>query len=78
MSDEKLIKKFLTDQRHINVDDCDGLLRKHGYDYHKNAGSHRVYHKKGSISITVVVPKGTRYIKSLYVKQIVKDLKLED
>ena len=77
MSDEKLIKKFLTDQSHISVDDCDSILRMHGYDSHKKSGSHRVYHKKGAISITVVVPKGTRYIKSPYVKQIIKDLKLE-
>ena len=74
---EKLIRKFLTDDRHITMDDCDKLLTAYGYFLHKSGGSHRVYHKKGFISITIVAPKGTRYIKSPYVKQIIKDLKLE-
>jgi len=75
--DEKLIRKFLADDRHITIDDCDRLLRDYGYVLHKSGGSHRVYHKKGFISITVVAPKGTKHVKSPYVKQIIKDLKLE-
>jgi predicted RNA binding protein YcfA (HicA-like mRNA interferase family) len=77
MSDEKLIKKFLTDERHITFDDCKCLLSNYGYILHKSAGSHRIFHKKGSGFIIVIIPKGTKYIKSPYVKQIVKDLKLE-
>jgi len=77
MGDEKLIKKFLTDKSHITVNDCDILLKNHGYELHKSRGSQRVYHKKGSTPITVINPKGTKYIKSPYVKQIIKDLKLE-
>jgi predicted RNA binding protein YcfA (HicA-like mRNA interferase family) len=77
VKDEKLIRKFLTDDRHISVDDCDKLLVDTGYTLHKSGGSHRVYHKKGSISITVIVPKGTKYVKSPYVKRIIEDLKLE-
>lgn len=77
MSDEKLIQKFLTDERHITMDDCERLLERYGYVLHKSSGSHRIFHKKGSISIIVVAPKGTKYIKSPYVRQIIKVLKLE-
>jgi predicted RNA binding protein YcfA (HicA-like mRNA interferase family) len=77
VKDDRLIKKFLADERHITMDDCDRLLRDHDYALHKSGGSHRVYHKKGFVSITVVDPKGTKYIKSPYVKQIIKELKLE-
>jgi predicted RNA binding protein YcfA (HicA-like mRNA interferase family) len=77
VTDEKLIEKFLTEKTHITVDDCDRLLRSNGFEFHKSGGSHRVYHKKGFTSITLVAPKDTKYIKSPYVKQIIKDLKLE-
>jgi predicted RNA binding protein YcfA (HicA-like mRNA interferase family) len=77
MGNEKLIKKFLTDERHITMNDCQRLLESNGYVLHKSGGSHRIFHKKGSISIIVVAPKDTKYIKSPYVKQIIKDLKLE-
>ena len=77
MSIEKLIKKFLNDPQHITEDDCTRLLNYYGYSLHKSRGSHRGFHKKGVISITVVIPKGTRYIKSPYVAEIVRLLKLE-
>jgi len=77
MSIEKLIQKFLTDPRHITGGDCAELVKNYGYVLHKSGGSHRVFHKKGAVSIVVVIPKSTRYIKSLYVKQIIKVLKLE-
>jgi predicted RNA binding protein YcfA (HicA-like mRNA interferase family) len=77
MSEEKLIQKFLTDQKHITEDDCIRLLNNYGYVLFKNSGSHRSFHKRGSFSVTIVVPKGSRYIKSPYVKMIVKVMKLE-
>jgi predicted RNA binding protein YcfA (HicA-like mRNA interferase family) len=77
MSIEKLIKEFLTNQTHITLEDCKRLLENYGYVLHKSGGSHRIFHKNGFVSITVVAPKGTKYIKSPYVKQIIKDLKLE-
>ena len=77
MSIEKLIRKFLTDQTHITLADCKRLLESYGYVLHKSGGSHRIFHKNASISITIVVPKATKYIKSPYVIQILKDLKLE-
>jgi predicted RNA binding protein YcfA (HicA-like mRNA interferase family) len=77
MSIEKLIRKLLTDQTHITENDCIRLLNYYGYTLHKSGGSHRGFHKKGAISITVVIPKGTKYIKSPYVQEISRILKLE-
>jgi predicted RNA binding protein YcfA (HicA-like mRNA interferase family) len=77
-SDEKLIKKFLTDKTHITVDDCDRLLKDYGYDLRKSSGSHRAYHKKGATPIIVVTPKNSKYILSPYVNKIIKDLGLEE
>ena len=75
--DEKLVNKFLTDQKHITVEDCGRLLTAHGYELRKGGGSHRTYHKKGTTPITVVTPKGTKYVYSPYVEKIIKALKLE-
>jgi predicted RNA binding protein YcfA (HicA-like mRNA interferase family) len=74
---EKLISKFLTDKTHITVEDCDRLLTSYGYELHKKRGSHRTYHKKGDIPITVPIPKTRKYILSPYVNKIIKDLGLE-
>lgn len=76
--DEKLIKKFLSDKGHITTDDCSKLLTALGYKLHKSGGSHQVYHKKGETPITVVIPKGGKYIKTPYVNRIIKDLGLEE
>lgn len=77
MKGESLVKKFLTDQKHISVDDCDKLLTLCGYRYHKSGGSHKVYHKRGETPITVIIPKNTKYVKTGYVDKIVKKLNLE-
>jgi len=78
MVNEKLIKKFLTDQNHITVSDCDKLLISNGYEYRKSSGSHKAYHKKGSYPIIIITPKTTKYIKPEYVKRIIKRLDLEE
>jgi predicted RNA binding protein YcfA (HicA-like mRNA interferase family) len=75
---EKLIEKFLTDKFHITVEDCDRLLSHFGYELHKGGGSHRVYHKKGAKSITVVAPKKSKYVITPYVNTIITDLGLEE
>lgn len=75
---EKLIQKFLTDKMHITVEDCGRLLTAYGYELRKGGSSHRTYHKKGARPITVIAPKGTKYIKSVYIELISKYLKLED
>ena len=75
---DKLIKKFLDDSKRITIENCDELLTSFGYELKKGGGSHRTYHKKGARPITVVIPKGTKYIYSVYANLIIKILKLED
>jgi predicted RNA binding protein YcfA (HicA-like mRNA interferase family) len=75
--DEKFVKRFLSG-KNITVDDCERVLILYGYELHKSRGSHKVYHKKGRMPITIVVPKGTKYVKTPYVNNIIKILKLED
>jgi predicted RNA binding protein YcfA (HicA-like mRNA interferase family) len=75
---EKLIEKFLTEQTRITIEDCDRLLADFGYDARKKGGSHRTYHKQNALPITVVIPKGTKYVKASYIKFIARYLKLED
>ena len=77
MTIEKLINKFLIDQTHITVSDCDQLLAVYGFEYRKNSGSHRGYHKKGERPLIVIIPKHTKYVKREYVEKIVKRLSLE-
>lgn len=77
-SSEKLVRKFLTDKTHITVEDCDRLLVAYGYSLHKKGGSHRSYHKKGCKTITIPEPKKSRYVLSPYIRQIVRDLGLEE
>jgi len=75
--EEKLIRQFISKKR-VTVDDCNRVLNIYGYELHKSRGSHRVYHKKGMTPITLVVPKGTKYVKAPYINAIIKILKLED
>ena len=76
-SNDKLIIKFLS-RKNITVEDCDRLLIFYGYEYHKTGGSHRVYHQKGAKSITVVIPKKSKYVNTAYVDLVIKGLKLEE
>ena len=78
MTEDKLIRKFLTDKTHITVDDCDRLLVHFGYHLNKGGGSHRCYHQKGLKPITIVQPKGKKYIGIAYVNRLLKELKLEE
>jgi predicted RNA binding protein YcfA (HicA-like mRNA interferase family) len=75
---KRLIDKFLHDKGHITVDDCDKLLDAYGYKPHKSSGSHRTYHKKGTYSITIVNPKGRKYILTPYVTRLIRDLGIEE
>ena len=75
---ERLVEKFLFDKTHITLEDCDRLLASFDYELRKGGGSHRTYHKKGAAAITVVTPKGTKYVKMIYIKLISKYLKLEE
>jgi len=75
-SNDKLIIKFLS-RKNITVEDCDRLLIYYGYEYHKTGGSHRVYHQKGAKSITVVIPKKSKYVNTAYVDLVIQGLNLE-
>jgi hypothetical protein len=74
---EKLVEKFLTDKTHITVEDCHRLLTGFGYSLRKGAGSHLTFHMQGSHPVTVVAPKGTKYVYLLYVNKVIKELGLE-
>ena len=74
---DKLVNKFLSG-KNITVEDCDRLLIFYGYEYHKTGGSHRVYHQKVVKSITVVIPKKSKYVNTAYVDLVIKGLKLEE
>jgi predicted RNA binding protein YcfA (HicA-like mRNA interferase family) len=78
MSGKEIINKFLNDPTHITIDDCTKLLCDFGYELNKGSGSHRIYHKKNARAITLVAPHGTKYVKSTYIKIIVKLLGLEE
>ena len=73
-----LAKKFVTEPDRVTVDDCRRLLEELGYQRPKKPGSHAVYHKNGAYPITVPTPHSGRYVKSPYVKRIVKLLNLEE
>jgi predicted RNA binding protein YcfA (HicA-like mRNA interferase family) len=68
----------MNDPAHITLDDCEKILGDFGYTLNKGSGSHRVYHKKNARAITIAAPHGTKYIKLVYIKIIIKLLGLEE
>jgi len=79
MSGEKsLIDKFHNEPTHITIEDCVTLLTDFGYQLKKGSGSHRIFHKKNARAITIVAPHGTKYVKSTYIKIIIRLLGLEE
>jgi predicted RNA binding protein YcfA (HicA-like mRNA interferase family) len=76
-SERDLVNKFLTDQSHITIEDCDQLLGIYGYELKKGSGSHRIYHKKNARAIAIVAPHGTKHVKSPYIKLVIRLLGLE-
>ena len=74
--DEKLLKRFLG-KHNVSIDDCHKILIAHGYYLNKSGGSHMTYHKKDAVPVVIVIPKHTKYVLSLYIERIIKDLGLE-
>ena len=74
---QKLVTKFINEPYQITENECERLLNILGYKERKKRGSERVFHKSGSIAINVPTPKKGKYVKSPYVKRIVKKLELE-
>ena len=74
---KKLVRKLVDRPGKISINDVRRLLDYLGYEERKNPGSECVFHKKGKYPITVPTVKG-RYVKSFYVKKIVRILELEE
>ncbi|TCK05262.1 type II toxin-antitoxin system HicA family toxin [Phorcysia thermohydrogeniphila] len=74
----KLVKAILTNCKHVSFEDMDKLLRAFGYEPKQPRGgsSHFVYRKKGAMPITI--PFKRPFLKEVYVKQVIKLLKLEE
>lgn len=73
----KLVRKFVDEPHRISIDDVRRLLDDFGYTERKKPGSEYIFHKKGCYPINVPTVKG-RYVKTFYVKRIVKILELEE
>ena len=67
-----------TNQKHVRFEDMDKLLRAFGCEPKQPRGgsSHYVYRKKGATPLTV--PFKRPFLKEVYVKQVIKQLDLEE
>jgi hypothetical protein len=77
VSINKLIKKFLSKQKAISIEDVRQILEAFDYSERKKPGSECVFHKRGEYPICVPTVGG-RHVKSQYVRLIVKRLNLEE
>ena len=75
----KLLKKILQNPKNVRFEDLDKLLKMFGYDVRQpNKGSsHYIYYKANEKRI-ITVPHKKPFIKSVYIKEIIKLLSLED
>ncbi|MBN1152264.1 MAG: type II toxin-antitoxin system HicA family toxin [Dehalococcoidia bacterium] len=74
---DKLIQRFLEQPQTIGVREIVQLLQELGYEERRNAGSHRVFHKKGC-SLICIPTEGGRKVKTMYVRRLAQTLNLED
>ena len=74
----KLLKSILKNRKTVRFEELDRLLREFGYEPKQPRGgsSHYVYRKEGCYPITV--PFKRPYLKEVYVRQVIKLLKLEE
>lgn len=77
MSFQELVREFINEPGKITPEKCESLLRSLGYEPHKKAGSERAFHKKGTTPIIFPIPHGEKYIKSFYIRRIIRQLDLE-
>lgn len=75
---QELTERFINEPDKISPDECRRLLEMLGYSEKKKPGSETVFHKKGASPINVPAPKRGKYVKSPYIKRIVKLLDLEN
>jgi predicted RNA binding protein YcfA (HicA-like mRNA interferase family) len=74
---QKLIIKIINEPRKVTESECERLLVTLGYKEKKKPGSERVFHKSGSWPITIPTPKKGKYVKSPYIKLMIKYTELE-
>ena len=74
----KLLKSILQNPKNVRFEDLDKLLKELGYEVRqpKGGSSHYTYFKPGEKKI-ITVPYKKPFIKSIYVKEVIKTLKLE-
>ncbi|MFA5480362.1 MAG: type II toxin-antitoxin system HicA family toxin [Candidatus Muiribacteriota bacterium] len=73
---KKLIRKFIESPNNIVFKEIEKLLQAFGYEKAKQGGSHNVFRKNGCNPITV--PDNKKPVKTVYIKEIIKILNLED
>jgi predicted RNA binding protein YcfA (HicA-like mRNA interferase family) len=71
---EKRIAELLEFPNMMRFSDVRNLLEDEGYTLERSKGSHHMFAKKGSVTITIPVHKGT--VKIDYLKIIAKTLEL--
>ena len=73
---EKLIEKCLfTPEAITDIEDVEAIFQYFGYKY-RTIGSHYVFHKANSNSVTIPTVKG-RHVKRQYIRVAVRALELE-
>jgi hypothetical protein len=73
----KLVRKLVDGPAKTRIDEIRRLLDYLDYKERKKPGSECIFHKKGKPPINVPTVKG-RYIKTRYVKRLVRILELEE
>lgn len=73
----KLIERFLNSPETIGIAEIRQLMAELGYEEHSKAGSHCVFHKKGSYPLCVPTMEG-RKVKRFYVRRLSETLNLEE
>lgn len=73
----KLIERFLNSPDTIGIAEIRLLLTEFGYEERSKAGSHCVFHKKGSYPLCVPTVEGKR-VKKFYVQRLSETLNLEE
>ena len=74
----KLLKRILQNPKNVRFEDLDKLLKEFGYKVRqpKGGSSHYIYYKENERKI-ITIPFKKPFIKSVYIKEIIKILSLE-
>jgi len=74
---EKLIRSFLSYPPEVSFADVERLLKHFGYEQVRSSGSHHIFRNKDGDMLTVPKKHGQK-VKQIYIKTIVRQLKLEE